>query len=246
MRHELHGIRTMFWKERRGSAETGSSRWAGAAVSAFIGIVVGYAFPGVVGFWAASGIVAFVGMQVLPSGADAFAGERERRTLEVLLTTPLSESAVLLGKVLAMVTASWTSAMGFLLSAVVGATVRAGELPTSLPEILGAGAVAFPVHTLLAFVGASISLRSASVRQALRRAAGLMFLLGVGPMTVVFGLTVLLPTETLRVVYGRLQVLATLGSGGWLLIVVTTLLVSNGVAVRLALKGFRRSRVLLV
>lgn len=246
MRHDLHGIRTMFWKERRDSDESAPIRWAGTIVSAFIGVLVGYAYPGLVAFWPAWGIVAFMAMLTLPSAADAFAGERERGTLEVLLTTPLSERELLLGKVLTMVLASWGPALAFLVEALAGAFVRTGELPMSPSEILGAGAFALPVHTLLAFVGTTISLRSTTMKQALNRAAGLMFVLVMGPMTLLIGLTVLLPADTLRLVYGRLQELATLGTGGWFLIVLAALLVSNAVAVRVALKGFRRSRVLLL
>ena len=49
----------------------------------------------------------FPGVLAVTVAADAFAGERERKTLETLLATPLGEWAILLGKAAAAVTGRW-------------------------------------------------------------------------------------------------------------------------------------------
>jgi ABC-2 type transport system permease protein len=63
--------------------------------------------------------------------ADAFAGERERRTLETLLATPLPERAMFIGKILCAVTFALLVSIASLLSALIVTTIRFG--PTLLP-----------------------------------------------------------------------------------------------------------------
>ena len=61
------------------------------------------------------------------AAADAFAGERERRTLETLLATPLSDRAIFGGKVAAaMIFATMVAAISVVCSAVIA--VRRGQI----------------------------------------------------------------------------------------------------------------------
>jgi ABC-2 type transport system permease protein len=72
--------------------------------------------------------------QLLPAilasmiAADAFAGERERRTLETLLATPLSENAIFIGKTLASVTFALTVSLVSFTCALIVSSVRFGLL----------------------------------------------------------------------------------------------------------------------
>jgi ABC-2 type transport system permease protein len=66
--------------------------------------------------------------------ADAFAGERERRTLETLLATPLPERAMFIGKILCAVVFALLVSITSLLSALIVVTIRFG--PTPLPLTL--------------------------------------------------------------------------------------------------------------
>ena len=120
--------------------------------------------------------------------ADAFAGERERHTLETLLATRLSDNAILFGKIVAaigyaggMTIASWLLAA----VAVNLATWRDG-LVLYHPETfltmcaLGAGGSVF-----VAAVGVLISLRAATVRQAQQALGGTIFVVLLLPLVAV-------------------------------------------------------------
>ena len=101
--------------------------------------------------------------------ADSFAGERERHTLETLLASPLSDRAILLGKVAAVVSYGWGYTMLILLMALVTVNVsHAGEglLLYPAPIALGAVTFAFLSALLAASDGVLVSLKAATVRQA--------------------------------------------------------------------------------
>lgn len=101
--------------------------------------------------------------------ADAFAGERERHTLETLLASPLSEQAILFGKVGAVVGYGWVLTLIILLVGLV--TVNFvygnGELLLYPAKIaLGGVVLSLLTATLAASIGVLVSLRAATVRQA--------------------------------------------------------------------------------
>jgi ABC-2 type transport system permease protein len=96
--------------------------------------------------WHAALAVAVVPFLIAPSiiavaiGADAFAGERERRTLETLLATPLTDRSIVVGKALAAVFASVSVAIAGMIVATVTLSLHGSELFVPQPE-LWAGAV---------------------------------------------------------------------------------------------------------
>lgn len=101
--------------------------------------------------------------------ADAFAGERERHTLETLLASPLSESAILLGKVAAAVSYAWLLALIMLLVALITVNVVDGNgkiLLYPLGVAFGGGILGLLSATLSASIGVLVSLRAATVKQA--------------------------------------------------------------------------------
>ncbi len=101
--------------------------------------------------------------------ADAFAGERERHTLETLLASRLSDRVILLGKVLAMVSYGWSiGVVCWLVGLVtVNATSSSGEfLLYPLRTVLAFLVLTFLSAGLGAGAGILVSLRAASVRQA--------------------------------------------------------------------------------
>jgi len=82
-----------------------SSRRGGLIQAAVVLLVLGLGQPALAApLWVEGNPLAIAYFGMLPSmvaatiAADAFAGERERKTLETLLATPLSENAILLGK----------------------------------------------------------------------------------------------------------------------------------------------------
>ena len=105
--------------------------------------------------------------------ADAFAGERERHTLETLLSMPLADAAIFIGKFAAAVLYGWAFA-------VIASLVAAGvsERPASqrgadyfyAPEVFaGVLVLGLLVTALLVSTGILVSLRSPTVRQASRQ-----------------------------------------------------------------------------
>jgi ABC-2 type transport system permease protein len=101
--------------------------------------------------------------------ADTIAGERERHTLETLLASRLSDTAILLGKIASAVAYGWGITLAGILAGLitVNVTSRAGKLLLFSPEIaVGLVALTFLSALLSAGLGVLISLRAATVRQA--------------------------------------------------------------------------------
>ena len=165
----------VFWKEWREILEQfGSFRRGGLAIVALV-LMFGIVLPWMMGpMWVSSPVMlgywAFVGGSfVINVIIDAFAGERERHTLETLLASPLSDRGILLGKYLAAVT---HGVVLVALNLLVGlATVNvthhgAGLLvwqPLRLLQIL---VLTTLWAAFVSGVGVIISLRAATARQA--------------------------------------------------------------------------------
>lgn len=113
-------------------------------------------------------------LQVFALIADAFAGERERHTLETLLASPLSEVAILLGKVITVVSYGWLMTLLVVLTGLIGVNfVHSDEklLLYSASLLFGGMILGFLSATLAASIGVIVSLRSPTVRQAAQKLA---------------------------------------------------------------------------
>jgi ABC-2 type transport system permease protein len=116
--------------------------------------------------------------------ADAFAGERERHTLEALLATRLSDSAILVGKVIAAVLYGLLFTLAnILLGLVVLLSRHWGEefVAPPITHLLLIVVLVTLACATLAGVGVFISLRAATVRQAQQTLGVLMMVLFIGP-----------------------------------------------------------------
>jgi ABC-2 type transport system permease protein len=126
--------------------------------------------------------------------ADAFAGERERHTLETLLASRLSDSAILLGKMGAAIGyAGAVTGVSLLLGLVAVNLVhaRGGVLLYPLPTVLSMCVLGFLGALFVAAVGVLISLRAVTVRQAQQALGGAIMVLLFVPI----GLLRLVPAE---------------------------------------------------
>lgn len=112
---------------------------------------------------------------VLPSAmagmaaADAFAGERERRTLETLLATPLSDAAIVVGKIATAVLFGVGVGAATLLSAIVVTNLAfPAQRPLLPPGWLAAGLLGGTAGSafLVASCGVAISMRVLVARSA--------------------------------------------------------------------------------
>ena len=164
---------TILWKEWRETIRQPGwpiPGWASILVApTAIGAYAAHKVPVLV---ASQGINIAIGvgtMMMLGLVGETFAGERERRTLEPMLCTPLSESGILAGKVAAVLLYGWTAAALCMAAAFAWLSVT-----EPVVHIDGRSAIHFilsiplalPGTSLIALAGVLVSLRCATVKQA--------------------------------------------------------------------------------
>lgn len=173
--------------------------------------------------------------------ADAFAGERERHTLETLLASRLPDRAILFGKMLAAVSYGWSLVMLMLVMSLVAVNLLSGPGPILLfpaHVALGAPLLAFLGAGLAAGAGVLVSLRAATVRQAVQA-------LNVGILVLVF-----VPILAVRALpdawIARMGAwLAATGAGTVLWLFIAALAALDAGLLAAALARFRRARLIL-
>jgi ABC-2 type transport system permease protein len=139
---------------------------------------------------------------VMGNVCDAFAGERERHTLETLLASRLSNEVLLAGKIAVNVLYAWGASLLLFGLCVLGANLPALGRTVTFPTLSSAVTILAMVPLGLVFlcgVGVLVSLRSATARQAGSRLVvlflGLFFLLVAGPAAVI---RILMPEVTVE------------------------------------------------
>ncbi len=96
---------------------------------------------------------------------DSFAGERERRTLETLLASCLSDREVYIGKIAAVVSYGAATSLLFVISGMVASRVIHGSTGAVIPLLAGLG-LSVLAAALVAGIGVLLSLTATTVRQA--------------------------------------------------------------------------------
>jgi ABC-2 type transport system permease protein len=236
----MNDIWTMIWKETKDSVLQGG---LSALIRPLLLIgVLGIGFPWRFGpEWLAliplvMGIVLyFPFILILSFVGDAIAGERERHTLETLLASRISDSAILLGKIIVTTGYAWSTALLGLLLGLVVANLSKGQgswqFYTHIDLLLEALALSLLTSLLGASGGALISMRSATVRQAQQ-------MLIVATLVLVAGGVVLirfLPAQTISS-FSISQI--------WL-IAMAVLAVLDAILLGLSVVSFQRSRLIL-
>jgi len=242
----MRDVWTVMWKELR---ELLMQRFGTLGSSAGILVVVfmfGCILPWQMGqdwvmspmMWFLTGWTSFT--LVVSVIADAFAGERERHTLETLLATRLSDNAILIGKVCAAVSYGSGIVLLILLMAWVTLNVLSGGSSFVFYDIgIGLGALVFGVlgAGLAASVGILVSLRAPTVRQAQQTlsllAMSIPFAIGYGSQ--------LLPLNWRAAMF---QTLSVTSPGQILLWAGLTLLVLDGAMLFWARLCFRRDKLI--
>lgn len=171
----IHDVCTVLWKECRELLSfRGGIKRGGLTIIIFL-VVFGILLPLDTGRgWIEQPTILLMWAWVpmfLVNGvvADSFAGERERHTLETLLSTRLPEHAILLGKVLAAIFYGWIQSVIALFAGAIAVTIAYGEGQVLFyPPAIALGALLLSLLSggLAAGVGVLISLRAATVRQA--------------------------------------------------------------------------------
>lgn len=192
-----------------------------------------------------SGMALFVAawgpfVMTMSLSADAFAGERERHTLETLLASRLSDRAILFGKIATIVCYACGMTLLILLLALVTVNVAFGQgklLMYSKAVGLGAVSITVLISVLLSSLGVLVSLKAATVRQAAQTMSLLFLALIIVPV-----ISTILPKEWMAHIW---QWLGRVGVSGAIAALVGALAVLDVVVLGIAAKKFKRSRLIL-
>lgn len=174
--------------------------------------------------------------------ADAFAGERERHTLETLLASSLSDRAILFGKIAACVAYGWLIWIVCVLLGTVTVNVVnwQGHIQifhdaiSWLLFLLGPPLVGSAVAT----AGVFVSLHAATVRAAQQTLAGALAVLFIGATFAISSLPERWKAQVL-------QILITWSPWEWMLLAAGIVLAVDALLVLAAMARFQRSRLVL-
>ncbi len=179
-------------------------------------------------------------MLVGTSMADAFAGERERHTLETLLASRLSDRAILFGKILAGVVYGLVMTLVCVLTGLVTVNVAFGRngllfFPAAISVSLLA--VVLLISTLASGLGVLVSLRAGSVRQAQQAFTIAYFVLFIPLMILPMLPQTAIAPVVLFLMDADLTVLAVLAG--------TAVAILDALLILAALARFKRARLIL-
>lgn len=243
----MNDVWTMFWKEWHELLLSKAGRKPGLVRMLIAMLVLAVVWPLEMGAeYVTSGVGPlfagyFAAMFVMGTIPDAITGERERHTLETLLSTRLPDAAILLGKVAAAVSYGWGVALVSLVLALVVVNVLHGHGHLLLyPATIAVGSVVIGLlaASLVAFIGVLVSLRAQTVKQAQQvLTTGLMVLVFV-PL---FG--VKLVPQSVKVWFNS-NVMSH-GSGALLATITVALLVMDVALCLLCLARFQREKLML-
>ena len=173
--------------------------------------------------------------------ADAFAGERERHTLETLLASRLPDRAILLGKVAAAVAYGWGIMLVMFLCGLVTVNVAFGHgrlllYPwTTMAAAFGGGLL---TAGLAASAGVLVSLRAATVRQAAQT-------LSIALMLCIFIPAFGLPALPAAWRTALLSAATALSVRQWIAAVFAFLVLADAALLAAAMARFKRARLIL-
>ena len=173
--------------------------------------------------------------------ADAFAGERERHTLETLLATRLSDTSILLGKILAAIMYGLLFTSANIIVGVVTLSIAHFDKGIQAPPAAHIGYMLTLVTlacSTLAGTGVFISLKAATVRQAQQTLGIIMMVLFIGPVLFIQ----FLDSQDRMTMATRLASLGTLRLVGWTSAVLFTVSV---ILILMAMARFKRGKLTL-
>jgi ABC-2 type transport system permease protein len=191
---------TVVRKEWRDAAAQDGSRLSGVLGYGLALLVLGVVFPFFQGReWLTSNTTGLLFLPVFfvaPLVADSFAGERERRTLETLLASRLSDRAIVLGKIAAAVAVGWFFALAIRALGLLTVNLRDGNSGWLSPSD------DWWLSTLLSLlacvsvggVGAVVSMRSPSVKAATQRTTWVALFLVLVPFAAISGAAIVTAT----------------------------------------------------
>ena len=243
----MRDVWTMVWKEWREFRDQLLSLRRGGLSALILALILGVVAPVQLGAdWVQSKLIIgywpFLSATMVSSLiADSVAGERERHTLETLLASRLSDSAILIGKIIAAVIYGVGFAVANLLIGLVAVNIAHRE-----QGLLLFGAQRFAVtivltilaSLLMAGIGVFISLRASTVKQAQQAFGIAIIVLTMGPLLLFNALSF----ETRQRFLVRLS---SVGETRLELYIVVVLLALSVIVISVALARFRRGKLVL-
>jgi ABC-2 type transport system permease protein len=194
------------------------------------------------GFW--SIIVAFFTPLILIATtiAESFAGERERHTLETLLTSSLPDRAILFGKLLVSILFAWGMSLLLLLVSLMVVNLFDGKsgFQSYQANILGMDILgSLLVAGFVSGLGIVISLRSGTVQSASQSLISMIFLPFLLLQGVMFLLPVFLPKAAIQAILDQLNFTSII------MVVLGVISVADVILFLGAMSRFQRSRLIL-
>ena len=189
----IRDVYTVVWKEWREFRDQLLSLRRGGLSALILALILGVVAPVQLGpGWVQSKIIVaywpFLAATMVSSLiADSVAGERERHTLETLLASRLSDSSMVIGKIIAAVLYGVGFAVANLIIGLVAVNIAHSE---SAPILFTAQRLTATIvltllaSLLMAGIGVFISLRASTVKQAQQAFGIAIIVLTMGPLLV--------------------------------------------------------------
>jgi len=243
----IHDIWTVVWKEWKEFRDQLLSLRRGGLSAIILALILGVVAPVQLGVeWVQSRLIvgywSFLAATMVSSLiADSVAGERERHTLETLLASRLSDSAILIGKIIAAVLYGVGFAVVNLLLGLIAVNVAHSDdelILFAAQRFIVTVVLTILASLLMAGIGVFISLRASTVKQAQQAFGIAIIVLTMGPLLLFNALG----DETRRAIINRLSGVGETRIEAY---VVATLLVLSAVVIGGALARFKRGKLVL-
>lgn len=238
---------TVVWKEWREFRDQLLSLRRGGLSALILALILGVVAPVQLGpDWVHSQIIVaywpFLAATMVSSLiADSVAGERERHTLETLLASRLSDSAILLGKIVAAVLYGLGFALANMLLGLIAVNVTHRESAPILFDMQRFAAtitLTILASLLMAGIGVFISLRASTVKQAQQAFGIAIIVLTMGPLLLFNALE----PETRERIADRL---AQVGEARIEAYAIAGLILASTIVILAALARFKRGKLVL-
>ena len=243
----MHDIWTVVWKEWKEFRDQLLSLRRGGLSAIILALILGVVAPVQLGVeWVESRLIVgywpFLAATMVSSLiADSVAGERERHTLETLLASRLSDSAILIGKIIAAVLYGVGFAVVNLLLGLVAVNVAHSDdklILFAAQRFIVTVVLTILASLLMAGIGVFISLRASTVKQAQQAFGIAIIVLTMGPLLLFNALGY----ETRR---SLITWLSGVGETRIEAYVVATLLALSAIVIGGALARFKRGKLVL-
>ena len=243
----MRDVWTVVWKEWQEFRDQLLSLRRGGLSALILALILGVVAPVQLGpEWVESKLIIgywpFLAATMVSSLiADSVAGERERHTLETLLASRLSDSAILIGKIIAAVLYGLGFAVANLLIGLVAVNIAHREMAPILfgtQRFIVTIVLTLLASLLMAGIGVFISLRASTVKQAQQAFGIAIIVLTMGPLLLFNALE---PETRSRVIVR----LAALGETRIEAYAIGALTVVSTIVIAAALARFRRGKLVL-